>query len=172
MNREVIHIRPALLEELPTLLEFEQGIIDAERPYDNRLAPDPIHYYDLEALIKSDSSEVIVATNDDHIIAGGYVTIKPAKPYLDHDRYAYVGFMFVRPEFRGLGVAQDILDHLTQWSKNKGLDEIRLEVYDENDPAVKAYKKAGFTKNLVETTNLALGDDISNRGVNLEAPQY
>jgi len=150
MDTSNIQLRPALLEELPTLLEFEQGIIEAERPFDNRLAPDPIHYYDLEALIKSEDSEVVVVTREDQIIAGGYVTIKPAKPYLDHDRYAYVGFMFVRPQYRGLGLAQDILDHLTRWSKDRGLNEIRLEVYDENEPAVKAYTKAGFSKNLVE----------------------
>ncbi len=145
-----MQIRIAELSDLPTLLEFEQGIVEAERPFDPTLAPDPISYYDLEELIKSDSAQVVVAVENEEIIAGGYAKIKDAKPYLDHEKFAYVGFMFTRLEFRGKGLAKMILDNLTAWAKSRGLNEVRLEVYDENEPAIRAYEKAGFTKNMVE----------------------
>ena len=43
-----------------------------------------------------------------------------------------------------------ILDYLIAWSHSKNLWEIKLEVYDGNEVAVKAYEKMGFKKNIVE----------------------
>jgi hypothetical protein len=37
-------IRKATIDDLPVLLQFEQGIISAERPFDSTLLPDPISY--------------------------------------------------------------------------------------------------------------------------------
>lgn len=47
-----IHYRPAIIDDLPILYEFEQGIITAERPYDETLKTHHITYYDLEEMIK------------------------------------------------------------------------------------------------------------------------
>ncbi len=58
--------------------------------------------------------------------------------------------MYTAPNYRGMGINQSIIKALLQWAKKKGLSEIRLQVYDENVAAVKAYEKAGFRKNLVE----------------------
>jgi ribosomal protein S18 acetylase RimI-like enzyme len=37
-----------------------------------------------------------------------------------------------------------------RWAKERGLTEVRLEVYSVNQSAIKAYEKAGFTPNLLE----------------------
>lgn len=142
--------RPAKLEELPELLEFEQGIIEAERPFDPTLKPGHINYYDIEALILSDEAEVVVAEADGEVVGSGYAQIRIAKDFQQHDRYAYLGFMYVKPEFRGKGIISGIMDQLKNWTVKNGLNEIRLEVYNDNDPAVRAYEKAGFGKHLVE----------------------
>lgn len=145
-----ISIRPATLEDLPILYDFEQGIITAERPFDPTLKPGHINYYDLKALIESDLASVILAEDRGQIVASGYAKILGASEFLAHDSYAYLGFMFVKPEFRGKGIITDILDELKSWSKSKGISEVRLEVYDDNDPAIRAYEKAGFKKHMVE----------------------
>ncbi|MFK7951809.1 MAG: GNAT family N-acetyltransferase [Ekhidna sp.] len=145
-----INTRSATLDDLPILIEFEQGIIDYERPMDPTLKEDPISYYDLNKLISSFDSEVIVAIIDNEIIGSGYVKVLKAKPYLNHDRFGYIGFMFVQPKHRGKGVNKVINEALISWSRKQGLNEIRLEVYDQNDSAIKAYEKAGYSKNLVE----------------------
>jgi len=62
-------VRRARLDDLEVLLEFEQGIIKAERPMDPTLAEDPISYYDISELIKSNDTEVIVVENSAKIIA-------------------------------------------------------------------------------------------------------
>lgn len=143
-------IRQATPEDLSILLSFEQGIIRAERPFDETLAEDPISYYNLEKLISAPDAEVLVAIKNGEIIASGYAKIEKAKPYLRHHKYAYLGFMYVQEEHRGKGAIGLILDGLKKWCVEQKISELRLEVYDENVAAIRSYLKAGFKKNLVE----------------------
>lgn len=143
-------LRTAKADEIHTLLAFEQGIVETERPFDATLKEGEIHYYDLIALIESPIAEVVVAEIDGQLVGSGYALIKEAKPYQKHTHYAYLGFMYVKPEFRGKGVNKAILETLKQWAVSKGIMEIRLEVYDKNIVAKKAYEKAGFKANLLE----------------------
>ncbi|VTQ04946.1 GNAT family N-acetyltransferase [Sphingobacterium daejeonense] len=145
-----LQIRKALESEINILLEFEQGIVDAERPFDNSLKEGEIHYYDLTELIRSDKAEVLLAVINDEIVGSGYAKILKAKPYQKFEEYAYLRFMYVKPTFRGHGINQKILNNLIEWSKEKGLTEVKLDVYDENEIAKKAYLKAGFKPNLLE----------------------
>lgn len=141
----MIKLRHATEGDLPALLEFEQGVVTAERPYNPTLIEGEIHYYNLNSLIDSENAALIVAEDEEDIIASGYALIKNTeKDYYNFDRYAYLGFMYVKPEYRGKGVNKLILDELTNWSKDQGVSEIRLEVYSDNVTAVKAYEKAAF----------------------------
>lgn len=144
------HIRPATHEDLNTLKKFEQGIIQAERPFDPTLDKDPISYYDLGELIDSEDAQVLVATYKSEVIASGYARKKKARHYLDHEFYSYLGFMYTHPDYRGQGVNARIVQGLKTWSLEKGLTEIRLTVYEDNIPAIKAYEKIGFHKHLLE----------------------
>lgn len=145
-----IEIRKALETEISILLSFEKGIIEAERPLDDTLKEGEIHYYDLIELIKDKNAEVLVAVIDNEIVGSGYAKILTGKPYHKHSEYAYLGFMYVKPAFRGQGINQKILHGLIDWAKNQNLKEVRLEVYDENKIAKKAYLKAGFKPSLLE----------------------
>jgi len=145
----MINTRTATLADMDTLLAFEQGIITTERPFDQTLYNDPISYYDIAAMIAAPDIEVAVAHVGDEIIGSGYARIEDAKPYLRHKKYAYLGFMYVKPEHRGRGVNQIIIKHLQQWCILQGITECRLEVYYENLPAIKAYEKLGFKKLLI-----------------------
>ncbi len=148
MNK--VDFRSAESRDLATLYEFEQGVVSAERPFNETLKEGTIHYYDIKGMIEAKDTEVMVAEVDDEIIGSGYVKIKHAVDYVQHDRYAYVGFMYVKPEHRGKGISQMMLEQLKLWAKAKGLQEFRLDVYDANHRAVSAYQKFGFEKHLVE----------------------
>jgi GNAT superfamily N-acetyltransferase len=144
-----IFIRKAELEDLPILLQFEQGIIEAERPLDQTLKTGNISYYDIVELIVSDEAEVIVAIIDNKIVGSGYAKIKQAKPYLDHEYYAYLGFMFTDKNYRGQNINGLIIEGLKQWCITKNILELRLDVYDSNVGAIRAYEKVGFKKDMV-----------------------
>ena len=139
-----IKIRPAKEEDIEILLEFEKGIVDTERPFDITLKEGEIHYYDLLELIRSPESEVAVADINGQLVGSGYAQIRKADLFLKHTHFAYLGFMYVRPSFRGKGINQLLLEALITWAKAKGIYEIRLDVYDENIVAKNAYLKAGF----------------------------
>ena len=145
-----IIVRTAVEEDLQTLLEFEQGVILAERPFDPTLKPGQINYYDLKEMIESANVELMVALSGNEIVGSGYARIEDARHYLQHRQHAYLGFMYVKPEFRGKGVNQKIIEGLKQWSLKQGLSEMRLDVYEENLPAIKAYERVGFSKHLIE----------------------
>ncbi|WP_289644892.1 GNAT family N-acetyltransferase [Maribacter aestuarii] len=145
-----IIIREANEDDLNVLLQFEQGVISAERPYDPTLGKGKITYYDLNEFLISDDAKIVVAESDSKLIACGYALKKKARHYLDHEFYSYLGFMYTHPDFRGQGVNGLIVDALKKWSLSKGLTEIRLTVYDENTPAIKAYEKMGFKKHIIE----------------------
>ena len=147
---ESILVRKATLHDLETLLRFEQGVIKAERPFDLTLKPDPIHYYDIEEMIKASHIELVVAELNGKIVGSGYARLEEAKPYLRHARHAYLGFMYVDPDYRGRGVNQKIIEALRTWSLSQNVSEMRLDVYFKNDNAIRAYEKAGFTKHMVE----------------------
>ncbi|MCT4124460.1 GNAT family N-acetyltransferase [Elizabethkingia anophelis] len=141
----MIILRYATKEDLPVLLEFEQGVVTAERPYNPTLIEGEIHYYELNSLINSENAALIVAESDNEIIASGYALIRNVeKDYYKFSRYAYLGFMYVKPDHRGKGVNKLILDELTNWSRDQGVSEIRLEVYANNESAVKGYEKTDF----------------------------
>ncbi|WP_345991872.1 GNAT family N-acetyltransferase [Chryseobacterium sp. Chry.R1] len=141
----MVTLREATKEDLKTLLEFEQGVVTAERPYNPTLINGNIHYYDLVSLIESEDATLIVAEKDHEIVASGYAMIKKAeKDYFNFKEYSYLGFMYVKPEHRGQGINQSVIDRLIKWSEERGMKEIRLDVYDQNESAVKAYEKVGF----------------------------
>ncbi|MFK7922432.1 MAG: N-acetyltransferase family protein [Bacteroidia bacterium] len=145
-----VEIRRAIETEIEILLSFEKGIVEFERPFDNTLKEGEIHYYDLIELIRSERAEVLVAVVDNEVVGSAYAKIRPAEPYQKYAEYAYLGFMYVKPAFRGQGINQIVVQRLIAWAKSRNLTEVRLEVYDENTIAKKAYAKAGFKPNLLE----------------------
>jgi RimJ/RimL family protein N-acetyltransferase len=153
-------IRKATLKDLSLLLQFEQGVIEAERPFDPTLKDGNITYYDISELITSNTSEVYVVEINNVIVASGYAKIKTDRNYLKHSHLGYLGFMFVSKEHRGKGLNKLIIDALLKWCKDRNIFEISLDVYDANFSAIKAYEKVGFKKHMI---NMRL--DIENLGL-------
>lgn len=143
---ENITTRPAENADLPKLAEFLQFLVEAERPFDGTLKEGEIFYYSISDLIADQATQIMVVENNHQIIGCGYAQIRSAKPYEKHEVFGYLGFMFVSPEFRGKGINGLLLDELKKWILSQGITEVRLQVYSENDAAVKAYEKAGFKK--------------------------
>lgn len=150
MNNKNIITRPATSIDLPQLNEFLQSLVEAERPFDPTLKDGEIFYYDIQELISDKDTEILVIEVDNEIVGSGYAQIRSAKPYQRYDVYGYLGFMFVKPEFRGRGLNSLLMDDLKKWILSKGITEVRLQVYSDNEAAVRAYEKAGFKKILTE----------------------
>ena len=92
-------------------------------------------------------SDLIHRNNE--LVASGYAKIKEDRHYLKHSKQGYLGFMFVPEKYRGQGYNKLIVDALLNWCKSRDVYEIRLDVYDENPSAIRAYEKAGFKKHMI-----------------------
>ncbi|TYP99972.1 ribosomal protein S18 acetylase RimI-like enzyme [Tenacibaculum adriaticum] len=146
---EQISIRPATLNDLQTLLEFEQGVIEAEKPLDPFLKEEKIYYYNIPELITSENSFLVVAVSNDELVGSGYIRIENSRHYHKNKHNGYIGFMFVKPSFRGRRISNMVLESLKKWAKDKNLKELRLDVYSNNTAAIKSYERFGFNKSLV-----------------------
>lgn len=143
-DHQKIVIRSATIKDIPILLQFEQGVINVERSMDTTLKLENTYYYDIPSLINDSSNQLSIAEVEGVIAGCGYAKIIEARDCFQFSQYTYLGFMFTKEEFRGIGVNKKIIDNLYNWSLSKGVYEIRLEVYPSNISAIKAYEKAGM----------------------------
>ncbi|MDB9732262.1 GNAT family N-acetyltransferase [Polaribacter sp.] len=107
-----ISTRIANLNDLETLLEFEQGVIKAERPMDSFLGDGTLSYYNIPELIASKNSHLIVAVANKELVGSGYLKIEDSSHYHKNPKHGYIGFIFVKPAFRGQRISNLILESL------------------------------------------------------------
>lgn len=143
-------LRIAQPDDLPFLREFEQGVIEEERPCNDSIKKSNVIYYDLEALLADPNTSLQLVELDGRVVGCGYVQLRPSEAAFVHDKHAYMGFMYVEPGARGQGVNKMIIESLISWSKDQGVNDFYLDVYTENAAAIRAYEKVGFTPVLVE----------------------
>ena len=158
MTASKLNYREANPSDLPQLLNLEQLVIEAERPFNATIKPGKTFYYDLDHLLSSEDSYLIVAENEESIVGTGYAQIRESKAAFRHQIHSYLGFMFVSPDCRGQGINQKLIDRLVTWSKGKGAEDFYLDVYAENEAAIRAYEKVGFSPCMIEM-KLSLGSE-------------
>jgi ribosomal protein S18 acetylase RimI-like enzyme len=146
-------LREATAADIPVLRRLEQGVVAAERPLSAMIRANddvPVLYYDLEQLIEDGDTFLAVVeergcTTHGELVASGYLSLRDSNPSRVHQRHGYLGFMYVAPRLRGLGLNQLVMDRLIAWGQSRGVEHYYLDVYSDNAPAVRAYKKAGFS---------------------------
>lgn len=144
----MISVRTATHKDLPILLEFEQGLVRAERPMDPLLKTEKTHYYNLPKMLDNEKIEIVIAEIEGKPVGCGYGKIIKAVQCFTYEYFCYLGFMYTLPEARRKGVNKAVMEHLYQWSESQGVYEVRLDVYPNNPAAIKSYEKAGMKKGL------------------------
>lgn len=147
---QAVHFRRATLDDIPQLLNHEQSVLAAERPFNPIIRDKGAYYYQLDKLLVDEAAYVLVGEVEGNIIATGYVQIRPSKPALRHENHGYLGFMYVDPAFRGQGLNQRVIRQLVEWARQKGISDFYLDVYANNESATRAYEKLGFVPTLME----------------------
>ncbi len=144
--------------------------IDTQRFFLRPLTPDDANNRYLVWLRDQTAQQFIVAAKDtpDLLSLRQYIDQKSGRPdvlflgiFLQEDGqhlgnikyepvnaaegYAIMGILVGNPDWRGRGVAAEVLDASAQWLKaHRDIDEIVLDVKRENRAAIHAYQKAGF----------------------------
>jgi len=60
--------------------------------------------------------------------------------------YGEVKRMYVRPQFRGLGLGKLMLDHLADYARGQGVGLLRLETGIHQRTAIRLYERMGFRR--------------------------
>ena len=66
-----------------------------------------------------------------------------------NEKNNYQVWSYFRRHCRGLSINSKIIEYLKNWCISQNIFEMRLDVYDTNQSAVKAYEKFGFKKDMV-----------------------
>jgi GNAT superfamily N-acetyltransferase len=69
--------------------------------------------------------------------------------------------MFVRPQARGHGVGEALVDAVTAWASSRDAKSVHLWVTETNKPAIRLYERCGFTATAERQplpSNAALGE--------------
>lgn len=61
------------------------------------------------------------------------------------DEVYVIHTLAINPEYKGLKIAQNLLEFTDELAKNNGVKTIRLDVRQGNIPAVKLYLRCGYT---------------------------
>ena len=94
------------------------------------------HGYPVEKLMNEDVPFFIIRDNGIAVGCGG---VK-----LFGTEYGEIKRMYIRPQFRGLGFAKLMLDHLANYARSQGITILRLETGIAQHEAIGFYERAGF----------------------------
>lgn len=94
------------------------------------------HGYSVEKLLNLEVAFFVVRENG---IAAGCGGVQ-----LYGTDYGEIKRMYVRPQFRGLGLAKLMLDHLAAHARDRGVSLLRLETGIHQHAAIGLYERAGF----------------------------
>ncbi len=157
-DKPEIMVRRATASDIAILQKFEQGIVAAERPFDPTIRKGDVHYYDIAALVASSDAFVAIAEIGGVPVGCGFARKAASRAFAEPPFHAYIGLMYVEPDYRRKGVSSLVMARLKAWAKEVGLVALHLEVYPDNAAAVQSYAKSGFAPYMLEM-RLPLADD-------------
>ena len=100
--------------------------------------PENRYGYSVERLLDENVAFFLIRDNDTPAGCGGVKLVGV--------EYAEVKRMYVRPQFRGLGLAKLMLNHLAEYARSRGVGWLRLETGIHQRAAIGLYERMGFQR--------------------------
>ena len=155
-----IHVRQAGVRDLDAVMELRLALLreHPDHPIYGRLRADVTgRARDLFATQLRSTSESIFLAEREGVVAGILRCVEAiGSPLLDPARYAYISSVYVRPEARRRGVLRALLRAADKWSRERGLDQMRLHNVAGSASAEGAWTALGFE--IVEQVRLRILD--------------
>jgi ribosomal protein S18 acetylase RimI-like enzyme len=101
----------------------------------------PLEYWQ-NRLKQDEDSAQFVAEHEQTLIAMMGI-VRGRVPKTKHSAEIYG--VFVHPEWRGLRIAESLIESCIAWAKSKDVTIVKLGVNAENTSAVRCYQRCGFT---------------------------
>tara|TARA_B100000315_G_C14416254_1_gene513356 strand:+ start:136 stop:621 length:486 start_codon:yes stop_codon:yes gene_type:complete len=102
----------------------------------------------LEKNISHKKSLVLVAYQDNKLIAYTISIIKENIPIFNIGRYGQITDLYVKKEYRGQGIGKELINQSKKFFKTNKLKFMELTVSHNNHQSIKFYQKYGFKESL------------------------
>lgn len=146
-----VTLRVLRWEDLDNLLSFINNLVKEKQRdagsrlytgFDKKVNREKEAEWLAQTLAQIETGEIInaIAEVRGKVIANGEVT---RGKYEDTRHYGHLGLTMIM-EYRGQGIGQKIIHTLVRESRKAGLSALTAEFLADNEPAQKAYEKAGF----------------------------
>lgn len=122
----------------------EDNLLSAElKPFHEYKNTNAVFERDADEYISKEEFIVFVAEVDGKLV--GYSTAKLSKkPDRVLDKEAYIEDWFVREDYRGQGLGEELFKSLIDEIKKRGCTHIKLDAFVSNKKAIDIYHKSGF----------------------------
>jgi len=145
----MIEIRKATIKDLKDIREMNQELFkydqkNFDKTIDVKWAFSKAHNDCYVKDISGKNSAVFLALVDAKIV--GYILCKTidAEIYSKSKKMAFLEDMFIKEEYRSLGLGSDLAQTFFKWAKLQGLERAKVEVSIKNKKAINFYQKNKF----------------------------
>ena len=146
-------VRPATLADLDTLQAFT--LAEAREAEGNAKPPATVREGIRTGLVDPRVARYwVLETNQGGVVA----SVSVVKEWSDWHAgyYWWIQSMFIVAEYRGQGLLRLLLQAVTKVARQEQALELRLYVHQDNQRAIKAYQRVGFTSSVYQIMTLDL----------------
>ena len=117
-----------------------------------------------DAVVGIENNTLFVVRHDGKIAGSIILDHHPDKAYnnvrwkieTDYSRIFVIRTFVVHPSFLKMGIGRALMDYSFKLAQQSGIKSIRLDVYENNLPAISLYEKCGFE--YIDTVDLGFGN--------------
>jgi GNAT superfamily N-acetyltransferase len=125
-----------ITREPPDSEDARQLIAELEAHLAPRYPKESRHGYSVEKLLQQNVAFFVIRHDSQPAACGGV--------QLFGTEYGELKRMYIRPQFRGLGLGKLMLDHLANYTRQQGVTLLRLETGIYQTAAIRLYESNGF----------------------------
>jgi RimJ/RimL family protein N-acetyltransferase len=147
-SRGDVIVRPAIPDDAAAVRELRLDAL-ARHPeafaadHDLTQAESALHWVDWIADNAAQNRGMIAVAVAEERLVGMTGLVRGKWPKTRHS--GTIWGVYVRPAWRGLRVAEALLDTCIEWAREQGLTIVKLGVVTGNVAAIRCYARAGFT---------------------------
>ncbi|HEX7804276.1 MAG TPA: GNAT family N-acetyltransferase [Pseudoxanthomonas sp.] len=134
-----IHLRQAQVADIPQILAFVRELAEYEKLADEAVATEAGM---TEQLFGDHPAAEVVIAEVDGQPAGFALFFHNFSTFLGR-RGLSLEDLFVRPQYRGLGLGKRLMVHLAKLATERGCGRFEWSVLDWNEPAIRFYRSLG-----------------------------
>jgi putative acetyltransferase len=128
--------------ERPDAPDASALVLELEAHLEPRYPSESRHGFSIDRLLSQGVDFFVLRADGQPAACGGILFVEsgPEEPYGEIKR------MWVRPAFRGRGFAKQMLDHLAEHARARGVALLRLETGIHQREAIGLYERMGFRR--------------------------